>query len=75
MKYGGQDTESIWIMDAGGSNKYQVTEDRGGGPSWSPDGSQIVYENYTAGGIWVVNIDGTGNHQIRADGRNPSWYK
>jgi Tol biopolymer transport system component len=30
-------------------------------PSWSPDGKQIVYNKQY---LWIINADGTGNHQI-----------
>jgi len=47
------------------------------GPSWSPDDSQIVYDR---GGIWIINIDGTGAHEIippvrRADQDHPQWRR
>jgi Tol biopolymer transport system component len=50
------------------------------GPSWSPDDSQIVYARYTAGGIWIMNADGSGDHQItaRIKGANqeqPQWRR
>jgi len=40
-------------------------------PSWSPDGSQIVYTHKAA--IWVMNADGTGQVQISNCGRCPAW--
>ena len=47
----------IYIMDADGANPTNLI--RGGGPSWSPDGSQIAF--YVGNGIGsdisVVNLD------------------
>jgi hypothetical protein len=52
-------------------------------PRFSPDGSKIVYahDNSTGewrGDIWVMNIDGSNNHQItfsETNGtRNPCWH-
>jgi Tol biopolymer transport system component len=52
------------------------------GPSWSPDDSQIVFVNGpgTAGGISVMNFDGTGARQIVAPQRGvqlelPQWRR
>jgi Tol biopolymer transport system component len=33
--------------------------------SWSPDGSKIAYRG--AGGLWVMNANGTGAHRVTAD--------
>jgi len=52
------------------------------GPSWSPDDSQIVFVNGpgTAGGISVMNVDGTGARQIVTPQRGvqlegPQWRR
>jgi TolB protein len=50
-------------------------------PAFSPDGTQIVFagEDNTGGGesddIYVINADGTGQHQITSDGgsKYPDW--
>ena len=34
----------IWIMDADGGNRQQLTTGSDFFPSWSPDGSTIVFE-------------------------------
>jgi Tol biopolymer transport system component len=49
-------------------------------PAWSPDGRRIAFASaadpWTSpcrGGLWVMNADGKGAHQIAAKGRNPDW--
>jgi Tol biopolymer transport system component len=51
--------------------------------SVSPDGTSVVFERaqeFRIGvpcpcSLWVMNIDGSGIHQLTADGRAPSWGK
>jgi Tol biopolymer transport system component len=77
----------IFIMNADGSNRIQLTYDNGENrePCLSPDGSQIVYSSsLDLDGkfeIWKINADGTGKTQLTdlssypygvGDGR-PSW--
>jgi Tol biopolymer transport system component len=78
----------IWVMDADGSRRRQVT-DAGGfdfDPSFSPDGKRIVFRT-TRGkylpdpggtgveGISVVDADGSNGHQIqpKRGGLFPDW--
>jgi Tol biopolymer transport system component/imidazolonepropionase-like amidohydrolase len=47
-------------------------------PSWSPDGSQIVFHSYRDGNyhLWMINKDGSGLKQITFgyyDEREPHW--
>jgi dipeptidyl aminopeptidase/acylaminoacyl peptidase len=50
-------------------------------PSWSPDGAQIAYEKTNAGGtagdVWVMNADGSGQtdltEQFGSDDHTPAW--
>ena len=70
---------SIWIMNSDGTGKTQLTTEEDGycsGPSFSPDGSKIVYNkgfihgstpylvHRTAHEIWVMNSDGSNKHAI-----------
>ena len=74
---------SIWVMNADGSGQIQLTTTGDGfctGPSFSYDGSKIVYLKgftTTMGGlkpenaineIWVMNSDGSNKHMIYAPG-------
>ncbi|HZJ00767.1 MAG TPA: hypothetical protein VFD22_08900 [Gemmatimonadaceae bacterium] len=55
----------IWVTNPDGTGQTNITNDPGsdGGPSWSPDGTKIVFAstrddiNYE---IYVMNADGTG---------------
>lgn len=62
----------IWVMDADGSNKRQVT-DLGGAnfaPYWHPDGDRILFSSnhHDPQGrdfeIYMINLDGTGLERI-----------
>ena len=75
---------SIWVMNADGSDKSRLTTSEDGfciGPSFSYDGSKIVYlKGYTSyapeaksakqqpNEIWVMNSDGSNKHKIYAPG-------
>jgi len=52
----------IWIMNADGSSRRQLTTDRrkDTGPSVSPDGKTIAFMSYRDGteSIWLMDIDG-----------------
>lgn len=69
----------IWIMDADGSNREQLTDtdtvdERR--PSFSPDGNRIVYSerNY---GLYVMDADGSNQDEITPTGFDftfgPAW--
>jgi len=77
-----QAAAEIWVMDADGSHRQQLTfntlEERS--PDWSPDGSKIAFSCRLAAGtpfeICVMNADGSGlevltNNDV-AD-LSPSW--
>lgn len=58
---------SLFAIDARGGQPIQIAEE-GEWPSFSPDGSQIVYAvNIGEGHIWVANADGSNAHEILAD--------
>lgn len=61
---------NIWIMNADGTNKINITKNRhslANLPSWSPNGEKITYiaiDKDPPFQIWVMNPDGTGNLQL-----------
>jgi TolB protein len=59
---------AIWVMNADGSGKRQLTTPPSGvgdlQPAFSPDGRQVVFERSTGERVFVVNIDGSNQHQL-----------
>ncbi len=49
----------IWVINANGTNPTQVAEN-GVGPSWSPDGQQILFSRQRAGRatLWSIPLSG-----------------
>jgi TolB protein len=61
--------EQVWIMDANGQHAHPLTSSaapKDQVADWSPDGSKIVFHAGSSGrgGIWVMNADGSGQHQL-----------
>jgi TolB protein len=62
----GAPTYQLWMMNADGSNQRPLLNDPNGydmEPSFSPDGSQIVFTRFNAafqGAIYRIQADGTG---------------
>jgi TolB protein len=56
----------IWIMNADGTNKKQLTQTGGYTSDWSNEGSKIVYTDTRAinGRLWLMNADGTNKKQL-----------
>jgi TolB protein len=61
----------IYVMDADGTNKKQLTfgNDIGGSPSWSPDGTKIAFE-LSSGRIGIVDI---GNGELTYPFTDSQW--
>jgi len=67
----------IWIMDADGRNKKQLTSDGDARlPLWQPRGDRIAYLADRSGNreIWVMQSDGTGKTQVTFSEGNVSEY-
>lgn len=79
----------IYSMNADGSNVTELTdwEEGATNPSWSPDGTQIVFESFKSSAtvsftaLWIMNADGTEAHllderegsRLPLLGRKPFW--
>jgi len=73
----GAPTYQLWMMNADGSNQRQLLSDPNGydmEPSFSPDGSQIVFTRFNAvfqGAIYRIQADGTGLTALADFSPNP----
>ena len=61
--------EQVWVMNANGSNKTQLTFDKSDHdqlPDWSPDGRKIAYEDgdFGSGRIFTMHADGSHQTQL-----------
>ena len=63
----------IWVMNADGSNKHQVTRNGAAnfGPYWLPDGRRIIFASNQADpkngrdfDLYIISEDGTGQQRI-----------
>lgn len=75
MRYGSFD---IFVMRADGSGTRRLTRSRehDSRPSFSPDGSRIVFDRGEWGDLYVINADGSGLHRITRDPAqetDPAW--
>jgi TolB protein len=70
--------EEIWTIKPDGSGARSLA--RGDRPTWSPDGRRIAFSRYlggiSAGEVFVMNSDGTGQHRLLAtnyESQAPAW--
>ena len=68
----------IWVMNSDGGNPVRITNSQfsNGDPSWSPDGTKIVFSAYRNGGngISIINADGTNETRLLdSSGSEPRW--
>jgi dipeptidyl aminopeptidase/acylaminoacyl peptidase len=73
-------TASIWIMNADGTNKLQLTSTLTGfdaGPTWSPDGTRLAFTRYYGADddITIIDINSGALTRIPLAGlqANPAW--
>jgi len=61
-------------MNADGSNQVRLTNNsaRDYRPSWSPDGSKIIFASDRDGNMEVYIMNADGSNQIRLT-NNPAW--
>ncbi|HZQ39451.1 MAG TPA: hypothetical protein VFA87_01610, partial [Rhizomicrobium sp.] len=59
---------SIYVLPVGGGEARRVTDifNDARQPQWSPDGKNIIFFGYRAGGydLWEVGVDGSHQHQL-----------
>ena len=73
-------TDDIFVMNPDGSDIQNLTNHRAEDryPSWSPDGSRILFKRYNPGDsysyIYVMNADGTGLTQILESIHHHAWF-
>jgi Tol biopolymer transport system component len=78
-KHGGRDDLIIFDVSRGRVHRRIDFELTGiGNPSWSPDGTQLVFTGFSGGfsNLFLVNADGTGLRQLTNDryaAFHPAW--
>ncbi|MCL1864763.1 MAG: hypothetical protein FWF73_03015 [Spirochaetes bacterium] len=61
---------NIWIMESNGSNKRRLTQESGEYPSFSPDGSTIVFVSYrdnVNGDLYTIDVASGAENKIISD--------
>ena len=72
---------TIWVANADGSNAHALTHSQQGvvdydqNPSWSPDGTQIVFSRSTVSSyeLYTVAASGGTPHDLFVPGVSPAW--
>jgi Tol biopolymer transport system component len=68
--------DRIYIVNRDGTGLHQLTPETTNyttddGPSWSPDGAQLVFSRFNE--VYMINADGTGLTATGAFGHHPAW--
>jgi TolB protein len=61
---------SVYVMNADGTNKHEVSYDYGTNPAWSPDGTKIVYE----GDFDLFMMDAEGGNVTQMTSSSDSYF-
>jgi TolB protein len=70
-------SEHIFTVNPDGSDATDLTPGmEAANPAWSPDGTKIVFEEFTQvpGGIWVMDVDGSNKVQLTSEGGSEPSY-
>jgi uncharacterized protein YceK len=70
MKAENDSKEHIYIIKRDGTGLSKICE--GNYPDFSPDAEKIVYQKPDQG-LWIMNRDGSREHQIISEGQHPAW--
>jgi TolB protein len=64
--YPSGDRYELWVMDRAGGNPHRIFNGQGWDPTWSPDGTQILFASDAGGAnqLYIINADGTGLRQV-----------
>lgn len=72
----------VYIMGIDGSHPKRLTTTVADAwyPSWSPDGSQLIFSSPTGEDaadrtIYIINQDGSDLHELISHGSQAAWYK
>jgi len=65
---------NICLMNVDGSNLTALTHGYTNSPAFSPDGSKIVFHDWNAGEVFIMNADGTGQVQLTASSSANNMY-
>jgi Tol biopolymer transport system component/serine/threonine protein kinase len=70
--------EDIYLCRTDGKELRKLTDDafRDRGPSWTPDGKQIIFYSDRTGRyqFWSINADGSGMHQLTEQIGRSLWF-
>jgi TolB protein len=63
---------TIWVMNDDGTDQTKIAETtRGHSLTWSPDGTRLAFDD--AGGIYIINADGSGEHRLANSSGEEQW--
>ena len=63
----------LQVVNVDGSDLRTVGKASVSAFAWSPDGQRLLYEDARAGGVWVMDADGSGARQLTATGHPTEW--